>query len=589
MGGALTRFDSRTGDVTAISPDFEPNYGRRQTTTKHRFVWVTPIAVSRRGPATLYLGGEVVFASGDRGRHWSIISPDLTGKLPGAHGCSARTVAIAAATACGYGGIWSLAVSARHAGEIWAGTDDGFVQLTRDKGRHWRNVTPRGLPAWAKVSTIDVSEVQDGVAYVAVDNQRQDDIAPYIWKTHDYGRSWQSAMGDLPAGHFVSVVRADPLRAGLLYAGTETGVSVSFDDGRHWSVLQQNLPNAWVHDLLVHGDDLIAATQGRALWVLDDISPLRALSSATGLRSTRLFAPAAAIRVRPDNNRDTPLPADEPVGENPPRGAIIDYALARPAHGRVSIEIRDRANALVQRLSSDAAPESQADVYFSTAWLRPAVPLSRAAGLHRVTWNYRYARPQTLASDFSIAAVPGQDTPVAPDGAFALPGAYTLVLAVDGRTYRAPLQLRADPRVTLSRAGMLASLDLSQRIGTSLARAYRTNGQAAALRRDLTTKLAESGSLPPQLRLGMTRLLAKLTPARPDVTFASASAVLAAIESNLEATDAAPTAPQQIVANRTMGQIDRLQRTWTQLRDWDLRQLDRRLRAAGLSAVAAVR
>ncbi len=589
LGGAVTRFDGRTGDVSAIGPDLEPNYGRRQTTTEHHFVWVTPIAVSQRGPATLYLGGEVLFASTDRGRHWSAISPDLTGKKPGARDCAARAVAIAAAKACGYGAIWSLAVSPRHAGEIWAGTDDGLVQLSRDSGRHWRNVTPRGIPAWAKIATIDVSALHDGVAYAAVDNQRQDDVAPYIYKTRDYGTTWQNATGNLPADHFVSVVRADPVRAGLLYAGTETGVFASFDDGRRWTPLQQNLPLAWVRDLLVHGDDLIAATQGRAIWVLDDIRPLRALPSAAALRATRLFSPAPAIRVRPNNNRDTPLPSDEPAGENPPPGAIIDYTLAAPARDRVAIEIRDREQRLVQRLTSDAAPSPHADVYFSSAWLQPAVPLSRAVGFHRVTWNLRYTRPPAIDSEYSIAAIAGRDTPVQPGGAFVLPGSYTVVLRVDGRTYRAPLLVRADPRRALSRAALVASLRLSQRIGTCLARADRGDVQSAAARDALVGLLAKLRPVQPSpLRRDVGGLLAKLTPA-PRAAFASASALLTSIESNLEGSDAAPTAPQELAAAQAMVQIDRLWQHWTHLRDHDLRRLDRRLRSAGMSPVVAAR
>ncbi len=361
LGGAVTRWDARTGQVSNISPYLEPNYGRRQTTTAHHFVWVTPMAVSRVGPTTLYLGGEAVFSSHDQGRSWSVISPDLTGKAPGAKGCDATVVALADARPCGYGGIWSMTTSARHPDELWVGTDDGLMQRTPDGGAHWTDVTPPNLPGWAKVASIDVSDIEDGVAYAAIDGQRIDDFQPHALKTHDNGATWQDATGDLPKGHFVSVVRADPKRPGLLYAGTEVGAFVSLDDGVHWRALQKNLPTAWVRDLLVHGDDLVAATQGRGLWVLDDLTPLRE-TMPTGGEGQHLYAPSAAYRVRANvDHGDTPVPQEEPAGVNPPAGAIIDYWLSAPAKGPVRIEIRDSAGALVQRMTSDPPPKLAAE------------------------------------------------------------------------------------------------------------------------------------------------------------------------------------------------------------------------------------
>ncbi|MGI9169080.1 MAG: WD40/YVTN/BNR-like repeat-containing protein, partial [Caulobacteraceae bacterium] len=480
LGGRISRWNARTGQAANITPFPEPNYGQRQTTTAHHFTWVTPLAVSRAGPTTLYLGGEVVFASIDRGAHWSIISPDLTGKKAGARGCDGE-VRVADAKSCGYGGIWALAPSPRHAGELWVGTDDGLIQLTRDGGAHWADVTPPTVPAWAKVAAIDLSPLEDGVAYAAVDNHRQGDLKPRILATRDHGATWRDATGDMPAGHFVEVVRADPVREGLIYAGTEVGVFASLDDGAHWSALQNNLPTALVNDLLVHGDDLIAATQGRAIWVLDDLTPLRQASPAIAGERLHLFAPAPAVRVRADNNRDTPLPPEEPAGQNPPDGAIIDYWLGAPAKGPVTLDIRDARGDLVQRLSSEPRSAPDAERYFARNWTRPAPLLSRTAGPHRAVWNLRYARPSAIAFDYSIAAIAGRDTPIVPGGAYAPPGGYQLVLNVDGRTRRAALRLDQDPRTHVAPADFQASLALSRTIAASLATARRGFGEMAAV------------------------------------------------------------------------------------------------------------
>ena len=215
--------------------------------------------------------------------------------------------------ACGYGSIATMAPSPRHAGEIWVGTDDGLVQVTHDGGAHWADVTPAGTPAWDKIVGLEPSPLEDNTVYAVLDGQRLDDFAPHILRSRDGGHTWQPIVDGLPPGHVAAVLRADPVRAGLLYAGTDAGVFVSFDDGDHWQGLQQNLPTAWVRDLLVHGDDLIAATQGRALWVLDDLSPLRQLTPGLAQQPAFLFTPAPALRVHTDMNTDTPLPPETPA------------------------------------------------------------------------------------------------------------------------------------------------------------------------------------------------------------------------------------------------------------------------------------
>jgi photosystem II stability/assembly factor-like uncharacterized protein len=586
LGGRLSRFDARTGQVANIAPYLVSNYGLRPTTTEHHFVWVTPMAVSKVGPVTLYMGGEVVFASADRGDHWSIISPDLTGKTAHARRCDGD-VSVADAKACGYGGIWSLTPSPRHGGEIWVGTDDGLVQLTRDGGAHWSNVTPPKVPEWAKIATIDVSPIEDGVAYVTVDNQRQGDRQPHAYATHDYGATWRDAAGDLPENHFISVIRADTSRAGLIFAGTDVGVFASWDDGGHWRAIQGNLPTAWVRDLLIHGDDLVAATQGRSIWSLGDLNLLRQTGPGVTLVGPRLFEPAEAIRVHADENRDTPLPAEEPAGRNPPSGAVIDYWLASPAKGPVTLDVLDASGALVQRLTSEVARPPPAEVYFAGAWIHPAAPLATSAGLHRTVWNLRWTRPAALTYDYSIAASAGGDAPLNPQGPLALPGDYRLVLTVDGVTSQVPLRILQDPRSPARPTDLAATLDLCKSIGADMALARRGygevdaahDGMAAALK-TLKANGADSG-----LRDRVAHFVKATEPPTTGPSFLDIAKTLTALESDLEGADLAPTEPQVALRSHVRSRLEQRWATWTALRDHDLPALNAELKHAGLSAV----
>ena len=271
LGGNVIRFDGRTGQGTHISPVVEGTYARRPTEVKHRYTWITPLAVSKKKPHAIYHASQVLFRSTDRGQSWTIVSPDLTGAVEGTAGCDGE-VTLANARPCGFGVIYTIALSPRDDGEIWVGTDSGLIQWTRDGGKTWNDVTPKSLPAWSKVASLDVSALEPGVVYAAVDSHRLDDFAPHLLRTRDFGKTWIEINTGLPAAQYTTVVRADPVRRGLLYAGTLGGVFVSLDDGAKWQPLQSNLPTAWVEDLQVHGDDLVAATNGRALWILDGVT-----------------------------------------------------------------------------------------------------------------------------------------------------------------------------------------------------------------------------------------------------------------------------------------------------------------------------
>ncbi|MGD0192861.1 MAG: hypothetical protein ABSD74_19160 [Rhizomicrobium sp.] len=575
LGGSVTRWDARTGQVSQISPWPVSSYGKRPTTVRYHTLWVTPLVASRAGKASLYLGAQVVFRTQDGGRHWSIISGDLTGKVDTAKNCDANDLARQQAKDCGYGSISTIAPSPSSAEEIWIGTDDGLIQLTRDGGAHWANVTPSLVPLWAKVASIDVSPLHAGTAYAAIDGHRLDDFSPRIIVTRDYGKTWIAAAGDLPPGHFVDVVRADPVKAGLLYAGTDVGAFVSPDDGGHWTPLGQNLPTAWVTDLLVHGDDLVAATEGRAIWSLDNVVPLR--ESVQPGETAHLFTPAPAIRVHANNNSDTPLPPEEPMSPNPPAGAAIDYWIAAKPSSPLVLEIRDASGALVRRFASDAKAQwPDAERYFAAGWIKPPQTLSAAPGFHRFVWNLRYLRPSAIRYEYAIAAVWDVGTPILPAGPFVLPGRYRVVLKADGRSYTAPLVVTEDPRVKASVADLTASLDLSLKIAPSLAQARTGYGEMQSLDKQLD-KLFPAGTKDP-LRSLADPLRKK--PARTDPTFAVVDSQLGGIEVALEGSDAAPTDAQRAVVSDALSKLTAAQKSWTVLKSGPLATLNAALNRA---------
>ncbi len=506
LGGAITRFDARTGEVRNISPSVESAYGRRPAPGKLRWAWVFPFAASRTQPVVLYTGSQFLLRSLDRGDSWEKASPDLTGAEPDARGCEGE-VSVANARACGFGVIFTIEISPLDPQEIWVGTDSGLVQLTRDGGKTWKNVTPKGLTAWSKVATVDASPLAAGTAYAAVDTHRLDDFSPRLYRTRDFGATWDEISNGLPAGQFTTVVRADTVRRGLLYAGTDTSVFVSFDDGDHWQPLRLNLPTAWVGDVEIHGNDLVVATQGRALWVLDDVSPLRQLTAEAAQAPGYLFAPSPAIRLRGNENRDTPLPPETPIAKNPPEGAILDYLLRSATSGPVSIEILDSGGELVRSFVSDAAPEKLgARRYFTERWVHPPAPPSTATGLHRFVWDLRFERPRAVEYDYSIAAIDGENTPILPRGPLVSPGRYTVRLTAGGKRYEQTLEVVPDPRVRVAAGVFAEKLDLEKRIVKAMngsfdalvaVRAYRkqhkgTTAPAAADERDARAAALEA-------------------------------------------------------------------------------------------------
>ncbi len=590
LGGRISRWDSRTGEVQNVSPWPVSSYGARGSDVKYRYTWFTPIAFSAQAPYALYSGAQVLFRSLDRGQSWQVISPDLTGAKSGSKGCAGE-VPIRHATACGFAVIYAIAPSPHDNDEIWIGTDNGRVQLTRNAGKDWQEVSPKGLPDWAKISSLDVSALDPGTAYAAIDNHRQDDFRPWVMRTHDYGKTWKSVSKGLPEGRYVSVVRADPQRRGLLYAGTDSGVFVSFDDGDHWQSLQRNLPVALVRDLLVHDNDLIAATQGRAIWILDDLSRMRQLDPAKPISDAHLFAPAAAFRVRRDQNKDTPPPAETALGTNPPVGAVIDYSLAENAR-EVSIEIRAADGALLRRfVSNDRSPQAHARPYFSGVWLQPALFPGTAAGAHRFVWNLRLARPKAVKYDYSIAAVLGESTPLVPEGALALPGDYRVVLNVDGREMTQVLTIKPDPRVATSVADLATTLAFSKMVDVELERSWFAHGEVEAVHAQLQLMLkGKQGVLADPLKIAATAFAARLEPLRTDKghdapALATISDVLASLATDIEGADRLPTGAQENLLADYRARLDRSLASWQQLRNADLAVLNEQIVAAGSTRI----
>ncbi len=590
LGGRMARWDRRTGEVQNITPWPVNSYGRRPTDYKYHYSWFTPIAFGARAPYPMYFATQKLLRSMDRGEHWQEISPQLSHRDPKFNDCEGD-LQPPAARSCGVGVIYSIAPSPHDNNEIWIGTDDGIVQLTRDGGKSWLEITPPGVAAWSKISRIDVSALAPGTAYVAVDNHRQDEYAPHVWRTRDYGTSWTNISAGLPPNSFINVVRADPQRAGLLFAGTDQGVQWSADDGVHWQALELNLPPAWVNDLLVHGNDLIAATQGRALWVLDDISRLRQIQPGADANATRLFAPAPALRWRSNQNKDTPPPAETPLGTNPPEGALIDYSIGRDRPSEVILEVRDRNNQLLRKFSSRDADESLAvESYFAQDWIKPDRKLSTEPGAHRFVWDLRLPRPKASTYKYSISTSRSAGVPVEPRGPMVLPGSYRLSLIVDGKQLDAPLEVLMDPRIKLSAPAMQAAMDFSLKYGEVLADVWRHTREIDTLRAAINTQLKEIPKGDP-LHASLVALKARTQPwvsgeGENSLNLANTNETLADILTDVGGTDRAPTSAQLAVAEECAKRAAAVSSQWQGLREHELAAANEKLRHAGRKEIS---
>ena len=541
LGGRISKWNATTAQVQNVSPWPVSSYAENPREVEYRYDWITPLAISASPPHAMYTAAQMLFRSTNGGTSWQTISPDLTGADPSATGCT-DDAPVNRATACGYASIFAIAPSPLRDGLVWIGTSNGLVHLTTNGGEDWQNVTPAGLEDWSKISLIDASATDINTAYVAVDRHRLDDFSPRAYVTHDAGKNWREIGHGLPDGTYVKVVREDPMFSGLLYAGTSRGVFVSFDDGEHWQSLQLNLPTTGVNDLLVHEDDLVIATQGRALWVLDGVGPLRHLAQTALVSVPQLVAPDTATRLRFNQNKDTPLPPEEPTGENPPAGAVLDYMLPDDFKGPARLEIISADGSLIRSFDSETIPaQARARIYFAETWLGQPKALPASTGHHRFTWNLRYLPPPTLESRYSIAAVPGVATPILPEGAFVLPGTYTVKLTAGGQSISKTLDVVLDPRVEVSQDELASLLAFQQEVKTVLTRAVTLHEEIEAGNEEArASSIAET---PRKVADALTEL---------------------AID--LEHTDMPPTSSQRELLNYEKSRFDNAENEWKGLR-----------------------
>ena len=569
-GGKITRFDQRNGQIQDISP--QPLRGG-----KYRFVRTMPVLFSPTDPHTLYLGSNVVFRTRDGGRSWDAISPDLTREsweMPPSVGIYTT---VDPEKGKHRGVVYSIAPSPKDGNLIWAGTDDGLIHVTRDGGKSWKDVTPKALTPWSKVSLLEASRFDAAEAYAAINRFRLDDIRPHAYRTRDGGASWEEIVRGIPEGAVVNAVREDPVRKGLLYAGTERGVFISFDDGGEWQPLQLNLPTSSVRDLVVHGDDLVVGTHGRSFWILDDVTPLRQAGAEAASASAFLFRPADAYRVRRSTWTDTPLPPEEPAGQNPPDGAILDYVLKSAPAGPLTLEILDSRGRVARRFSSDDKPDPpDPDLNVPTYWLRPPAVLSAAPGMHRFVWDLRLAPPDAVEHEMPISAIPG-DTPRYPLGAPVLPGAYTVRLSAGGKTLTAPLTVKMDPRVQSSSDALARQFEVASGISEALHRDSQALSELRRMKRRVTDMLRNppAGSKDPLAALDarLTELAGSGGGRRGGRAGAAGGESLSRLNGRLaelyaivESADAAPTTQAEAAWKELQSELAKTLAAWEQVR-----------------------
>jgi photosystem II stability/assembly factor-like uncharacterized protein len=586
FGGRVSKFFW----PTLQDRDISPGIGEEEV---FRDVWTLPIAFSQADPKRLYFSHQMLFETTDGGTSWKQISPDLTRENPGIPpNLDPITAKLGLATPR-KGVIYAIAPSPLDGALVWIGTDDGLIQVTHDDGKHWSNVTPRELTPWSKVGIIEASHFDKNTAYAAIDRHRLDDFTAHIYATRDGGKSWQAIAEGIPSGAFVNCVREDPKKNGLLYAGTELGIYVSFDDGAHWQPLQRNLPVVSVRDIVVHDDDLVIATHGRSFWVMDDITPLREISPALAQQSAFLFSPRKAIRTRPGSDQGTPLPPDIPHGDNPPNGAILYYYLQTASSTPVSLDILDGKGDVVRHYASNdsiAKVDEKALVY-PVYWVRPKEALNAAAGMHRFVWDMRYTPPVGSAS-----------TRRGPTGPWAPPGRYRVRLTVGGKPYDRPLELVADPRVHAGEQDYQKQFSAARACASAITQLDPAVKRGAAIDDQLTKvelKTRDNAPLHASIADFQQRLTAivgaapmgyglAVTPVETD--FSSLRYLLThftELQAAVESGDAAPTAEQNRALASYQGKFATAMTMWRKLSGEDLDGLNAGLVKADLPQVTA--
>ncbi|MGA8492373.1 MAG: hypothetical protein WB711_18240 [Terriglobales bacterium] len=499
--GDVTRFDIRTSFSQDITPWPMSNFGVDINARKYRDPWTPVLLISPFDKKTLYLGTQFVMKTLDGGLHWEIISPDLTGAMqrPGDMKPEGPTT-VENAKERGYGVVFTIAPSNLDGNLIWAGSDTGLLHITRDSGKTWKDVTPKDLGDWSKISLIETSHFDPAEAYAAVDRHRLDDQKPYLYRTRDYGATWQLTTDGIGASSFLRAVREDPQTRGLLFAGTELGVYVSFDDGDHWQSLQLNLPTVSIHDLDIHGDDLLVATHGRAFWILDNITPLRQAHDAMKAGSAYLYRPATTVRIDNDNFVSTPLPPEEPTAKNPPNGAVFDYYLSAAAQ-HIKLEIFDSGKTPVQSFSSDDPREQHPPRPIAERWFPKPEILETTPGMHRFVWNLAWGNPGPKP-----AITPAGDEYRSPRGPRAVPGTYEVRLTIDGKILTQPLKIVMDPRSPATPRDLEQQLQLGRQIFAEAISSRQTLAEIRSVQKQLSDLEQKLDSHHAQLKSAASQL-----------------------------------------------------------------------------------
>lgn len=581
----VSKFHWSTGQVQDVTPI-------PVRSAKYRADRTEPLIFSPVDPHVLYYATNVLFKTTDGGNSWQEISTDLTRESPSPPTSVGTLVNKGVEKQRGV--IYSLAPSYKSLDTLWAGTDDGLLWITHDGGSNWSDITPKELTPWSKVTQISASHFDENAAYASVSRFRINDTHPYIYRTHDGGKSWKLITAGLPEFGPIDTVREDPLRKGLLFAGTENAVWVSFDDGDHWQSLQLNLPHTSMRDLWIKDDDLIVATHGRGFWILDDIAPLREL--AVGVpNSAHLYVPASAYRIPRDTNSDTPLPPDEPMAPNRPDGSMLDYFLPSAA-STVTIEILDGKGQVVRRYSNtdkaEATDEELQKQLIPLYWPRPRRQLSTAAGMHRWIWDLHYTAPEAMRHDYPISAIP-HETPRYPLGPNALPGSYTVRLTVDGKASTAPLTVKMDPRVKTSSGGLEKKFETETHLESIVTESTQALKQAGSIRSQLDKLNSQANA---KLKTSVEDFDKKLralagapggffAPPSQEITLSRLNGEASILYQQVWQVDAEPTSAQlEAVKTVDRDRADVMQR-WNQFKSTELPTLNRMLREANVPEI----
>jgi photosystem II stability/assembly factor-like uncharacterized protein len=615
-GRSVSRFDRRTGQVSNVGPVGRGSVGGPQG--NFRQVRTMPVVFSEVDKRSLFFANNHLWNTIDGGHTWKQISPDLTRRAWETPKSVGKYSALPGSQSTPRGVIYTVAPSYQDIKRIWVGTDDGLIHVTADGGATWKDITPSQIAPWAKVSLIDAGRFSPLTAYAAINTLRLDDLRPHIFRTHDGGVTWTEIVSGIPAGETVNAVREDPRKKGLLFAGTERAVYVSFDDGANWQSLRLNMGVTSVRDLIVKDDDLVAATHGRGFWILDDVTPLRQIDARSASADAILFAPTIAWRVRWNTSTDMPWPVEEPAAPNPPDGAIINYHLKAQASGPVTLEILRSDGRVVRRYASTdpiTPIPDPAHAPVPVYWYRPPQSLSTSAGMHRFIWDVHYQPlPDAggggrggFGGGLGIQAIPHNTAP-APTTPWVSPGAYTVKLTVNGKSYTQPITVKQDPRIRTPGATMqqVYSLTNAMYFGALDAHDAATaiaglRERAAKLRSNATGGIADAieAFLQKATALAGNPVLAGggrgggLTPPAPSSmpvagnadTLWGVRAELSALMNSMQAADVGPTANTLAAVTSARDAAARVMARWETLRKVDLVALNTKLRAAGLAAL----